>query len=156
MAELVLGLGFSRNLSRRGLPVKGTLQKWAALALGRRKGRFEIGLRMVDESEGRQLNREYRGRDYATNVLSFPAGYTFEDRRYLGDIALCVPVLQREATEQDKPLATHCAHLLLHGMLHLLGHDHEDGTAAAAMEAIERRLLARLGMADPYAPRPGR
>lgn len=154
MAELALGLGYSPGLSRRGLPGKSRLLKWAALPLGRRKARVEIGVRLVDEDEGRRLNHEYRGKDYATNVLSFPAGYTIEDRRYLGDIALCVPVMQREAQEQHKTLADHCAHLLVHGMLHLLGHDHENGSGAAAMEALERRLLAGIGIADPYAVRP--
>jgi probable rRNA maturation factor len=149
--DLVLGLGYSPGLSRRGLPAKARLETWAALPLGRRRGTFEIGLRMVDEAEGRALNREFRGKDHATNVLSFPAGYSIAERRYLGDIALCVPVLRREAAEQGKTLADHCAHLLIHGVLHLLGHDHEDAQAAHAMEVIERRLLARIGIADPYA-----
>ncbi|HRQ65676.1 MAG TPA: rRNA maturation RNase YbeY [Xanthomonadaceae bacterium] len=152
MVSLVLGLGYSPGLSRRGLPAKARLEAWAALPLDRRRGRFEIGLRLVDEVEGRNLNREFRGKDHATNVLSFPAGYSIGERRYLGDIALCVPVLAREAAEQGKTLADHCAHLLVHGVLHLLGHDHQDEVAAHAMETIERRLLARLGIADPYGP----
>jgi probable rRNA maturation factor len=156
MADLLLGLGYSTGLSRRGLPTKARLLQWATLPLGRRKGRFEIGLRLVDDDEARVLNRDYRGKDHATNVLSFPAGYSIGERRYLGDIALCVPVLQREAAEQGKTLSDHCAHLLIHGMLHLLGHDHEDAGAAHAMEALERRLLASLGIADPYAPRADR
>jgi probable rRNA maturation factor len=152
MAELVLGLGYSPGMSRRGLPGKQAMSTWAALPLRRRRGRFEIGLRLVDEAEGQALNRDYRGKDQATNVLSFPAGYTIDDRRYLGDIALCVPLLQREAAAQGKALADHCAHLLIHGVLHLLGHDHQDQASAQAMEAIERRLLAGLGIADPYGP----
>jgi probable rRNA maturation factor len=150
VAELLLGLGYSQGLSRRGLPAKATLESWAALPLARRRGRFELGLRLLDATEAQALNRDFRGRDYPANVLSFPAGYTVEGRRYLGDIALCVPVLRQEAEAQCKPLAHHCAHLLLHGVLHLLGHDHEDPHAARAMESIERRLLARLGIPDPY------
>ena len=105
-------------------------------------------MRFVGSDEGQALNRDYRGKDYATNVLSFP----YESGASLsGDLVLCVPVVEREAQEQDKPLDAHCAHLIVHGMLHLQGYDHETGLAdAERMEALEREILADLGYPDPY------
>ena len=108
----------------------------------------EVTVRFVDADEGRSLNRDYRGKDYATNVLSFPyaSGATLS-----GDLVLCLPVLEREAREQGKSPEAHCAHLIVHGMLHLQGHDHETGRAdAERMEAREREILADLGYPDPY------
>lgn len=111
--------------------------------------RVELTLRLVDEEEGRSLNRDYRGRDYATNVLTFeygvdPAGSAG------GDLVLCVPVLHREAEEQGKPLLNHAAHLVVHGVLHALGHDHLDDAEAQRMESLETRILASLRIPDPY------
>ena len=112
---------------------------------------------MVGEDEGRALNRHYRGKDYATNVLSFPAdlaegvklpkGVTLP---LMGDIVLCAPVVAREAAEQGKPAAHHYAHLTVHGALHLLGMDHQDDREAECMERLEREILAELGIEDPY------
>lgn len=111
----------------------------------------EISLRIVGEGEMRELNGRYRGRSYPTNVLSFPADLPAElDLALLGDIAICAPVVRREAMEQGKPIDAHWEHMIVHGTLHLLGHDHEDPTEAATMEAIERRVLAGLGWPDPY------
>ena len=111
-----------------------------------------ITLRFVDLDEGRELNREYRGRghpskDYATNVLSFP--YTTAPELE-GDLVLCLPVIIREAAEQNKPFRHHLAHLLIHGVLHLQGFDHEDEFAAEEMETLERKLLAGFRIPDPY------
>lgn len=108
-----------------------------------------LTLRLVDLTEGQQLNREYRGKDYATNVLTFeygsdPAGC------WHGDIVLCLPVLQREAHEQGKPVLHHAAHLTIHGVLHALGYDHLESAEAAAMEALETCILAKMRIADPY------
>ena len=108
-----------------------------------------ITLRFVDAEEGRVLNREYRGKgkDYATNVLSFP----YEPPPHVsGDLVLCVPVVLREAIEQGKPAEDHFAHLVVHGMLHLQGYDHQTDAEAELMEAKEREILAGLGIADPY------
>lgn len=105
-------------------------------------------MRFVDAEEGRTLNRHYRHRDYATNVLSFV--YASEPA-VSGDLVVCVPVVLREASEQGKPPQAHFAHLIVHGMLHLLGYDHETGRKEAArMEAKEREILAGLGYPDPY------
>ena len=148
--ELVLALGY--GCERRGQPAKASYQRWAlaALAGARRRGRYALSLRLVGADEGRQLNRDYRGKDYATNVLSFPADETVDGVRLIGDLALCAPVIAREAAEQGKTTLAHHAHLTVHGVLHLLGYDHEDEAGAARMEALEIRILAGLGHANPY------
>lgn len=134
---------------RRHLPRRRQVRRWLRAALadtGRQGG--EVTVRFVGMGEGRRLNAEYRGGDQATNVLSF----AYDDEpRLRGDLVLCTPVLRREADEQGKTLRAHCAHLVVHGMLHLLGYEHEqDAERAALMEAEERRILAALGHADPY------
>ena len=104
-------------------------------------------MRFVDTEEGRALNRDWRGQDHATNVLSFPyAG----DPLVHGDLAICPAVVLREAAEQGKPVEAHFAHLVVHGMLHLQGYDHQAPSDAVKMEAREREILARLGIPDPY------
>ena len=108
----------------------------------------EVTVRFVDAAEGRELNRDYRVKDYATNVLSFPYD---SGERICGDLVLCLPVVMREAQEQGKPLDAHFAHLIVHGMLHLQGYDHETGRDdAERMEAKEREILQALGYPDPY------
>ena len=115
------------------------------------RNRAELTIRIVDEAEGRELNRRWRQRDYATNVLSFAAeGLAEIAPEILGDIVICAPVVNTEATAQGKPRAAHWSHLTVHGVLHLLGFDHEDEPSAAVMEEHERVILARLGFADPY------
>ena len=106
-------------------------------------------LRLVDADEGRALNSAWRERDYATNVLTFEYG-TDPGGTAHADIVLCLPVLQREAAEQGKPLRHHAAHLVVHGTLHALGFDHQQPDQATEMEAIETRILARLRIPDPY------
>jgi len=128
----------------RGAPAAARLRAWARAAA--RAGQ-EITLRVVGAAEGRALNRRYRGRDYATNVLSF--AYS----RAQGDVVLCHPVIRREARAQGKPLAAHYAHLVVHGVLHLSGYAHARAADARRMERRETRLLARLGVPDPYAVR---
>ncbi len=112
----------------------------------------ELALRLVDADEARELNSQFRGRDYATNVLTFEYGID-PDGTARGDIVLCVPVLEQEANEQGKTLRQHAAHLVIHGVLHALGYDHEDEDEAIQMEAMETALLADLGFPDPYQPR---
>lgn len=131
-----------------GLPSRSEMRRWLQAAF---KKNASVTVRFVGAAEARRLNRDYRGRDYATNVLSFGYGGVGQERRLTGDIVLCAPVLRREARAQGKPLAAHIAHLTVHGALHLRGHDHQDARAAARMERLETRILARLGFPDPYA-----
>jgi probable rRNA maturation factor len=137
---------------RAGLPARASVAAWLAQALPGRSARVTV--RFVGTAEGRRLNRDYRGRDYATNVLTF--GY--DGPGLAGDIVLCAPVVVREARSRALPVRAHFAHLVVHGALHLAGHDHERARDAAIMEAAERRTLARLGFGDPYRRqhRPGR
>ncbi len=132
-----------------GLPSRAQLRRWAKAALA---GDAVATLRIVDEAEGRQLNRDFRNKDYATNVLTFEYGPddAIEGTPMSGDIVLCAPVVTREAREQGKTLEAHYAHLTVHGMLHLQGYDHIDETEAAAMEALESFVMMRLGYPDPY------
>jgi probable rRNA maturation factor len=113
-------------------------------ALAAAPARAAITLRVADGAEGKRLNRKFRGKNYATNVLSFPYG------RGSGDVVLCHPVIAKEAREQGKTLRAHYAHLVVHGMLHLRGHDHLRKSDAARMERAEIRILRRLGFGNPY------
>ena len=146
-----LDVSVSYGLPRAGLPAAVSFRRWAAAAAQGRIKRADLAIRLVDAKEGRALNRHYRGKDYATNVLSFPVelpeGVTLP---LLGDLVICAPVVAKEALEQGKPLASHYAHLTVHGVLHLLGLDHEDEREAEAMEQLERDILATLGLPDPY------
>ncbi len=134
------------------LPTDRTLRRWVARALDARPRALpaELTLRFVDAREGRRLNRDFRGRDYATNVLTFD----YSRAPLAADIVLCVPVIAREARAQGKSLRSHLAHLVVHGTLHAQGHDHLTDRQAARMEALETRLLAALGYPDPYRPAP--
>ena len=149
MLELDLQLASSAP----DLPSEAQFRTWCELALRQRTADSELTIRLVDEAEGRELNHTYRQRDYATNVLSFPADVPDEllDIPLLGDLVICVPVVMREAQEQSKSLEAHWAHLVIHGCLHLLGYDHILDAEAEEMEALERALLAELGYPDPYA-----
>jgi len=133
------------GVPRAGLPARTSLERWASAALRRAA---EVTIRFVSAAEGRALNRRYRGRDYAANVLTF--AYPGTRRVLEGDIVLCVPVVAREAREQGKPATAHFAHLVVHGLLHLQGHDHEVNRDARRMEALEKRILKGLGYSDPY------
>jgi probable rRNA maturation factor len=128
-----------------GVPASATLRRCARAACERDA---RVTLRVVDGREGRALNRRYRGRDCATNVLTFVYD---EGMSLAGDIVLCAPVVAKEARAQRKSLAAHYAHLVIHGMLHLQGYDHERDDDAARMEAREAALLRALGYGDPYA-----
>ncbi|WP_430317939.1 rRNA maturation RNase YbeY [Pseudomonas nitroreducens] len=136
-----------------GLPSEADFRSWCELALRQRQNDSELTIRLVDEAEGRELNKTWRHKDYATNVLSFPADVPDEllDIPLLGDLVICAPVVIREAAEQGKSVQAHWAHLVIHGCLHLLGYDHIDDVEAEEMEGLERELLAELGHPDPYA-----
>ena len=142
-----LALAIQYASDKTGLPGRADLRHWAKAAL---TGKAEVTLRIVDAVEGHQLNRDYRGKDYATNVLTFAYGAD-ETGTLTGDVVLCAPVIAREAAEQVKPLTAHYAHMVVHGVLHLQGYDHEAGEAeAVAMEAVEGFIMRRLGFPDPY------
>ncbi|HST02325.1 MAG TPA: rRNA maturation RNase YbeY [Usitatibacter sp.] len=125
------------------IPSDASIRKWARAALARDA---KVTLRYVAESEGRRLNREFRGKDYATNVLTF----IYSSKPLEGDIVICAPVVAREAKAQGKGIEAHHAHLLVHGLLHLQGLDHERNAQAARMEKKERLILRKLGFGDPY------
>ena len=151
--RLDVAVGYA--LPRAGIPAAASFRKWVAAALAGRIREADLAIRIVDSEEGRALNRHYRGKDYATKVLSFPAelpeglpkGVKFP---LLGDLVICAPVVAREADAQGKPRNAHYAHLTIHGCLHLLGMDHLDPREAEAMEQLERDILAGLGVPDPY------
>ena len=152
---VVLEVSVNYALPRLGLPAAVSFRRWVAAALEARIREADLAVRIVDAKEGRALNRHYRGKDYATNVLSFPAELPEGLPKgvklpLLGDLVLCAPVIAREAREQGKPLRAHYAHLTVHGALHLLGWDHEDAREAEAMEQLERQILAGIGLPDPY------
>jgi probable rRNA maturation factor len=132
-------------------PAVPTLRRWAAASLGGGHRGAELGIRVVGTAEGRRLNRDFRGKDKATNVLSFPAPAPVPGSgRFLGDLVVCAPVVARDAREQGKALRAHWAHMVVHGTLHLLGEDHDTARRAAAMEAREMAILAGLGFGNPY------
>lgn len=134
-------------------PSAKRLALWAAAAAGARGRHAELAIRIVGKRESRRLNAHWRGKDYATNVLSFPVeGVPSVVRpRPLGDLVICAPVVAAEAREQGKTQTAHWVHMVVHGLLHLLGHDHEHDAEAERMERLERRVLADLGFPDPYA-----
>jgi probable rRNA maturation factor len=144
--DLTLQFGrFEDCAAHRQILTKANVRQWIAMSLTRPA---EIAVRIVGEDEGRALNLQYRGKDYATNVLTFDYA---REPVVMGDLVLCGPVVQREAVEQRKPLKDHYAHLLVHGTLHAQGYDHETGDAdALEMEALEILLLGALGVANPY------
>lgn len=126
---------------------RARLRRWVLSALRAVQcPEASMTLRLVDTPEGRELNAGFRGKDYATNILTF----AYDTNPVQADLVLCVPVLDREAAEQGKPWLHHAAHLIVHGTLHACGYDHETDAEAEAMEALETRILARMGIADPY------
>lgn len=129
---------------------RGLLRRWVQAAL---RGPAELTIRFVDAAEGRILNRDYRGKDYATNVLTFAYTDDVESDLIRADIVLCTDVLQREAAEQKISTGAHAAHLVVHGVLHAQGYDHATDDEAVEMERMETDILAGLGLPDPYASR---
>lgn len=148
MLELDLQLA-----TEASVPSESQFRLWCEMGLRQRSADSELTIRLVDETEGRELNHTWRHKDYATNVLSFPADVPDDmlDIPLLGDLVICAPVIAREAQEQGKVPDAHWAHMVIHGCLHLLGYDHIDDEEAEEMEALERTLLGELGFPDPYA-----
>lgn len=133
------------------VPDEAALREWTLAALGDAGAPVELVIRIVDEAESRALNKQYRGKNKPTNVLSFP----FEAPpgvacNHLGDLVICAPVVTQEASEQHKQPDHHWAHMVVHGVLHLRGYDHRDERQANEMEALEKQILEGLGIADPY------
>jgi len=147
-----LSLAVQRASRRHDLPSDALLRRWARAALQNCEGRQELTIRIVGETESHALNRDYRGKDKPTNVLSFsfeaPPGVSDCS---LGDLVVCAAVVASEAAAQGKPLNHHWAHMVVHGVLHLLGYDHIGTAEAEEMEAFERTILAALNIPDPYA-----
>jgi probable rRNA maturation factor len=165
---LKLAVSVQLASSRRGVPHVRSLSRWAGAAFGQRgAGRgnaargAELTIRVVGNAESRRLNRTWRGKDKPTNVLSFPAAplpavhgrvaRSLPEADSIGDLAICAPVVAREAREQGKQVQAHWAHMVVHGVLHLLGYDHESDRDAAVMEAREVKILAQFGYPNPYA-----
>ena len=141
-----MSISVQRRVPAAGVPAGASLRSWAGAALGRTRG--ELTIRIVGARESHALNKQYRGKDKPTNVLSFHGD---TDAQMLGDLVICAPVVAREAREQKKPPRAHWAHMVVHGCLHLLGYDHERERDAQKMESLEKKILAQLGFADPYA-----
>ena len=143
----VLALSVQYCGANDALPSRQRMRSWAKAAL---LTDAQITLRLVGAREGRTLNRDFRGKDHATNVLTF----AYPDIEPLsGDIVLCAPVIAKEARAQRKPIEAHYAHLVVHGMLHLQGYDHENNNDARVMETLEAEIVVKLGYADPYKTR---
>jgi probable rRNA maturation factor len=148
---------FLRNeAGRPGVPLRRSFASWIDAIPELRRRKAEVNILIVGTKQGRRFNREFRHKDYATNVLSFPYQPTPSESPHrrsvtlLGDLVICAPVVAREAADQGKRLRDHYAHLTIHGVLHLLGHDHQTVGEAGRMESLERRILAGFGIADPY------
>lgn len=138
-----LELAIQFALKDATLPTRAHLRRWVKAA---QQGEMLLTLRITDSDEAQALNRDYRGKDYATNVLTF----VYDTAPPSGDVCLCAPVVAREAAEQGKDLEAHWAHLVIHGVLHLQGYDHEHKTDAVTMESVERFIMQHLGYRDPY------
>lgn len=148
-------LEIQRATTSTNTPDDDQFQRWINAIPAKQDHVSRFTIRIVDEEEARRINRDYRNRDYATNVLSFraelPDSLPQEIRQsQLGDILICAPVVVRESLERRRPEADHWAHLTIHGVLHLLGHDHEQPDEAAVMESLETEILQKLGIPDPY------
>ena len=133
-------------------PDEQSIKRWVGAVIDSNQGDTELIVRIVDEPEGKLLNETYRGVSGATNVLSFPfENQTPEALPLIGDIVVCAPIVEREAQQQNKDLNAHWAHMIIHGVLHLLGYDHQNDSEAAVMEGLETEIMQKLGFPPPYA-----
>lgn len=136
---------------KRGIPLKADFQRWVEAALSNRSGNVEVTIRIAGEDEMIELNRRYRCKEGTTNILSFPFEALVPLKiKFLGDMVICAPVVMHEALEQDKDEKAHWAHLVIHGVLHLLGFDHQQEVEAQQMEALENTILRSLGYPHAY------
>ncbi|MFZ7282162.1 rRNA maturation RNase YbeY [Avibacterium avium] len=150
MKDVIVDLQIASENSEN-LPTELQFQQWASVAVQAENLQPELTIRVVDEAESQSLNATYRGKDYPTNVLSFPFECPEEvELPLLGDLVICRQVVEREAQEQGKPLMAHWAHMVVHGCLHLLGYDHIEDAEAEEMESLETEIMQDLGFADPY------
>ena len=148
-------LQVQRATQSGSVPDDGQFRCWVEAALTGKSAQVTLAIRVVDEQEAQRYNRDYRNKDCATNVLSFPSELPANlpadiDQSQLGDLLICAPLVTLEAVQQNRPEADHWAHLTIHGILHLLGYDHEQEAAANEMETLETEILAGLGICDPY------
>lgn len=153
--EMILELDIQRIVFDSELPDDGQIERWtrAALKAGERRSNTQLAIRLVDEEEGTRLNEQWRHKKGPTNVLSFSMdGLDLIAPELLGDIVICAPVVAKEAKEQSKPLHSHWAHMVIHGVLHLLGYDHNIDADAEKMESLEQKIMTQLGFSDPYQP----
>ncbi len=139
------------NEGNLSAPAQVEFEKWLKQVAESLNTEGEVCIKIIDVSESQYLNHTYRGKDKPTNVLSFPTEIpAFVESRHLGDLAICGPVVEQEAQEQNKPLSHHWAHMTVHGMLHLLGFDHIEDDEATEMESLEAAVLQQLSIANPY------
>lgn len=151
MKDVQLTVDVQYAVSADGIPGVASIREWVMQALPADRASAELTVRIVDEAEITALNMQYRGKDGPTNVLSFPyEAIAGVDTELLGDVVICAPVVASEAIAQGKPLEAHWAHLVIHGVLHLLGYDHKQQDEALRMESTETELLAGLGYRNPY------
>jgi len=147
---MAIKVDLQNDAALASVPRKQQFQKWVAAALQESHSELEQTIRIVDETESRDLNSRFRDKDNATNVLAFPSDSDLLDYDCLGDLVICAPILVAEATTQGKPVEAHWAHLVVHGMLHLQGFDHNKDDETAQMEALEIKILNFLGYTNPY------
>ena len=136
--------------SLTNLPVQQDFETWVNAALVQKFDNLEQTIRLVGEAESRALNAQYRAKTAPTNVLSFTVENDYLDYECLGDLVICAPIVEQEAQQQGKPLPAHWAHMVIHGMLHLQGYDHQNAAEASVMEALEAKILSTLGYTNPY------
>ena len=151
-ATITLDLQVMPDANKKNIPKKQQMQDWASRALSiENRDSAELCIRVVGKAESQSLNRQYRGKDKPTNILSFPCQLPEDvNLSLLGDLVVCESVVTEEAAAQNKTLAAHWAHMIIHGTLHLLGYDHELESQAQIMEGLEIELLRELGIANPY------
>ena len=147
---MTLNLDLQNESGKSGVPSRSEFERWVEASLRQDYSDLEQTIRVVEENESQSLNAQFRDVNKSTNVLAFPAEDDYLDYECLGDLVICAPVVEREASEQGKELQAHWAHMVIHGMLHLQGFDHDNDSNAAQMESLEIKILGTLGYTNPY------